>query len=101
MSQSTETTSPKRKSFRLYTALSMLVLAMAAGAGIFAGVAPAAAASLTQDTDARVAAFVVPLTLLLLAIIFEVTRFALRTSLPGETPRRRPARHWGPGRGEG
>lgn len=71
---------------------------------LLAAFAPATFTSLIQDSDAQIAVFVVPLTLLFFAIVFEVTRFAMRgTSLPGDAPRRRARarRHWKPGHGEG
>jgi hypothetical protein len=83
---------------------SVIVAVAAAGIATFATVAPAAAASLTQDADTQIAIFVVPLALLLLAVVFEVTRFAVRNpALPDNGPPRRlrGARHWKPGRGEG
>jgi hypothetical protein len=44
----------------------------------------------------------VPLTILVIAILFEVARIALRGALPAEAPLRRPARrHWSPGQDEG
>jgi hypothetical protein len=102
MTQAPETTAPKRKSFKLYALVSLLVATIAAGIGVFVAVAPATAASLTQRPDAQVAAFVVPLALLLFAVVFEVTRFAIRAPLPTAAPRRaRQPRGWKPGRNEG
>ena len=97
-----KSTSPKRKSFRLYAALSTVVVAAGSGAALMAGVSPAAAVSLANQVDTQVAVFMVPLTLLVLAILFEVARFATRGPLPSQAPARRQVRtHWSPGRGEG
>jgi hypothetical protein len=44
----------------------------------------------------------VPLTILVVAILFEAARIAFRGKLPAEAPLRRPARrHWSPGQNEG
>lgn len=97
-----KSTSTKRKSFRLYAVLSTVLVAGAAGVALMAGVTPAAAANLAHQADTQIAVFMVPLTLLVLAILFEVTRFVVRGSVPAEAPVRRAAhRHWSPGRGEG
>lgn len=95
-------TSPQRKSFRLYTALSTVLVAAAAVVAFVAGVTPATAASIATKVDAQIAAFMVPLTLLVMAILFEAARIALRGTLPAEAPARRQTRPlWSPGRGEG
>lgn len=66
------------------------------------GVTTAAAAQLAQDPDTQIAVFMVPLTLLVLAMLFEVARIAFRGALPAESPVRRPPRRpWSPNRGEG
>ena len=97
-----KSTSPKRKSFRLFAiALAALVAIGSAGA-LIAGVTPATAASLASHADTQIAVFMVPLTILLLAILYEAARIALRGNLPVEAPVRRTAgRYWSPGRGEG
>ncbi|MGV8856426.1 MAG: hypothetical protein ACOH2L_17495 [Devosia sp.] len=78
---------------------------MAAGAiiALLAGVAPANAASFASLPDAQIAAFMVPLTLLVLALLVEVARFALRGTLPDQVQARRRARRysWSLGHNEG
>jgi hypothetical protein len=97
----TESTSRKAKSFRILPLLTLFTILAGAGVAIFATVAPATAASLTQRADAQIAIFVVPLAVLLFGIIFEVTRFAMRAELPTQPPRQTRIRAWQPGRGEG
>ncbi|UJW86797.1 hypothetical protein [Devosia sp. SL43] len=97
-----KTTSPKRKSFRLYAIVSTVVVTAGSMAALIAGVTPASAASLATQVDTQIAVFMVPLTLLVLAILFEATRIALRGALPAEAPTRRQIRsYWSPGQGEG
>ena len=98
-----EVTSPKRRSFSLYAVVSAALAIVGAIVAILAGVAPASAASLVTDPDAQVMVFMVPLTVLILVMLFEVARFALRNvALPAETKTRRPARrYWSPGHNEG
>lgn len=97
-----KSTSGKPKSFRLYAVLSTLLVAAAAVTALVAGVTPATAANLATKADTQVAVFMVPLTLLVLAILFEAGRVALRGSMPAEAPaRRRSPSYWSPGHGEG
>lgn len=95
-------TSKKRKSFTL-VAIASSSIAIAGAIGALAlGVTPTLAAELAQDPDTQIAVFMVPLTLLVLAMLFEVARIAFRGALPAESPVRRPPRRpWSPGRGEG
>ena len=95
-------TSPKRKSFSLYAIASTVVVTAGAVGAILAGVTPANAANLVAKPDAQIAVFMVPLTLLVLALMIEVARFVLRGTLPVEAPAPRPTRqYWSPGRNEG
>lgn len=97
-----KSTSPKRKSFRLYAIASAAILAIGSAGALIAGVTPATAASLANQVDTQIAVFMVPLTILFLAILYEATRIALRGNLPVEAPARRvTGRYWSPGRGEG
>ena len=82
----TEPTMAPRKSFKLYAFASGLFLTLGAAGAVLAGVTPAAAASLAQEPDAQIAVFMIPLTILLLAVLFEVTRVALRGNIPAEAP---------------
>ena len=97
-----KSTSPKRKSFRLYAIASTAILAFGSMAALIAGVTPATAANLASQPDTQIAVFMVPLTILLIAILFEAARIALRGALPAEAPLRRTTRRpWSPGQGEG
>lgn len=98
-----QSTSPQRKSFkRLAIVTTSTLVAGGAAAAFMAGVTPATAANLASQPDTQVAVFMIPLTILVLAVMFEVARFALRGNLPAEAPApRRAHRHWSPGRGEG
>lgn len=96
-----KSTSPQRKSFILYAAATTALLALGSVSALVVGVTPAMAANLATKPDTQVAVFMVPLTILVLAVLFEVTRVALRGALPVEAPRRPPApRPWSPGRAE-
>jgi len=95
-------TSKQRKGFRLAAIASSTIVAVGVAGALALGVTPAEAASFAQDPDTQVAVFMVPLTLLVLAMLFEVARIAFRGALPAEPPIRRPPRRpWSPGRGEG
>jgi len=97
-----ESTSPKRKSFRLYAIVSTALLAVGAAAALAVGITPATASSLAQNADTQVAVFMIPLTLLVMAVLFEVTRITLRGAIPAESKPRRVSRlNWTPGSGEG
>lgn len=97
-----KSTSPKRKSFRLYAIASTAIVAAGSVAALISGVAPATAANLATQPDTQVAVFMVPLTILVVAILFEAARVVFRGSPPAEAPLRRPTRHhWSPGQGEG
>lgn len=98
-----KSTSPKRKSFRLYTVLSTLIVGGSSAAALVAGVTPATAATLASQPDTQIAVFMVPLTILVLAIMFEVARVVLRNTVPAEAPARRSVaagRYWSPSRGD-
>jgi hypothetical protein len=95
-------TSSKRKSFRLYAIVSTALVGVSAAAALAAGITPATASSLAQNADTQVAVFMIPLTLLVLALLFEVTRIVMRGALPADSKPRRPSRlNWTPGNGEG
>ena len=96
-----KSTSPKRKSFRRVAIATTALVTGGAAAALMAGVTPATAANLASQPDTQIAVFMVPLTILVLAVLFEVTRFVLRGSLPVEAPvRPRASRHWSTGRSE-
>jgi hypothetical protein len=97
-----KSTSPKRKSFRLYAIASTAIVAVGSVAALIAGVSPATAANLATQPDTQIAVFMVPLTILVIAILFEAARIAFRGALPAEAPIRRQTRHhWSPGKDEG
>lgn len=79
-------TSPKRKSFSWIAALSTLSVGLVAFGAFAVGVTPAQAASFATQPDTQVAVFMVPLTLLVLVLLFEVTRFVWRGTLPAQAP---------------
>jgi hypothetical protein len=82
-----KTTSSKRKLTPYAVATSLLLVAGAA-TGLIVGVTPATAASLAQQPDTQIAVFMIPLTILVLAVMFEVTRMVLRGAVPAELPAR-------------
>lgn len=98
-----KSTSPRRKSFKRFAIATTLLLSGGAAAALMAGVTPATAANLVAQPDAQIAVFMVPLTILVVAVLYEVARIALRGTLPDETTptRRRPLRHWSPVQREG
>ena len=99
-----KSTSPKRKSFRLYAVLSTVLLAAGSVGALIAGVTPATAANLATQPDTQIAVFMVPLTILVLAMFVEVARVVLRDKVPAEAPVRRTiasGRYWTAGRREG
>jgi ABC-type dipeptide/oligopeptide/nickel transport system permease subunit len=81
-----KSTSTTRNSFMPYAIVTSILALVGAVAGVLAGVTPATAASLAREVDTQIAVFMVPLTLLVLAIMFEVTRMVLRGSVPAELP---------------
>jgi len=78
------TTPAKPKSFNLFYLLSLIAVALTSALTIYASIAPQNAVALTRGFDTRVAVFMVPLGLLMLATIGEVVRVSLRGSLPGD-----------------
>ncbi|MHA6297452.1 hypothetical protein [Devosia sp. CAU 1758] len=60
--------------------------ALVAAGALIAGVSPAQAANFASQPDTQVAVFMVPLTLLLLVLLFEVARFVWRGSVPARAP---------------
>lgn len=87
---------PRRKKVRLAVALgSSLVGLGAASFALLGGVTPAVAANIARQPDAQIAVFMVPLTLLLMVMLFEATRFIWRGRIPVQAPARRSLKtHW-------
>ena len=81
-----KSTSPKRKFFKPYAVASSVLATVGIAAGLIAGVTPAAAADLAHNPDTQIAIFMIPLTLLVLVMMFEVTRAVLRGNVPAELP---------------
>ncbi|MEO5807282.1 hypothetical protein [Devosia sp.] len=97
-----KSTSAQRKSFKLYAIASSVLAGTGGVAALFFGVSPSNAADFAQTIDAPVAVFMVPLSLLVFAILFEVARITWRGALPEQAPARRDAsQYWQAGRGEG
>lgn len=88
-----KSTSPGRKSLRIM-ALAGTVAAVAAGGALIAGVSPAQAANFASQPDTQVAVFMVPLTLLVLVLLFEVARFVWRGTLPARPVRAPRPTNW-------
>lgn len=90
--------SSRRKGFGLAAAFAASVAGLGALAALLAGVTPAMAADLASQPDTQVAIFMVPLTLLVLVLLFEAARYVWRGKLPATAPRGRPRRtNWAPG----
>jgi|SRR5690554_2128968 hypothetical protein len=98
-----KTTSPRRKKFRLYAVATTAFLTVGSVAALTAGVTPATAANLAAQPDTQIAVFMVPLTILVVAVLYEVARIALRGTVPEQAMplRRRAHRHWSDGQHEG
>lgn len=84
-----ESTSPRRKGVKLLALFGTLGAGLVSAGALIASVSPAQAASIASQPDTQVAVFMVPLTLLVLVLMFEVARFAWRGKLPAEAPARR------------
>ncbi|ODT70060.1 MAG: hypothetical protein ABS75_14610 [Pelagibacterium sp. SCN 63-23] len=91
--------SPRRRKFGLVAVLGTLAIGLGSAAALIAGVSPAQAANFANQPDTQVAVFMVPLTLLVLVLLFEVARFVWRGTLPAQAPAR-PARptNWSRGK---
>lgn len=87
---------PRRKKVRLAVALgSSLVGLGAASVALLGGVTPAVAANIASQPDTQIAVFMVPVTLLLMALLFEAARFIWRGRIPVQTPAKRSLQtHW-------
>jgi len=89
-------TSPERKSFKRPLAIvSGLIGLGAVGGALTLGVSPALAADIAAQPDTQVAVFMVPVTLLILAMMLEVGRFVWRNRIPASSaPARRRRTDW-------
>jgi len=89
------TTSPKRKSFSRKAAIATgLTTLLGGGIAALTGAVPAVAAEIATQPDAQIAVFMVPVTLLMAVMLFEVGRFAWRNRIPNSTPARRRQTNW-------
>ncbi len=75
--------SSRRTKIGLAAFFGLLALA-AIPVALLAGVTPARAANIAQQADTQVAVFMVPLTLLVLGLLFEAARFVRRGKLPAQ-----------------
>ena len=64
-----------------------LGLAVVAASTIVDSISPARAASFARQPDTQVAVFLIPLSLVVLVLIFEVARFTWRGTPPAQEPR--------------
>jgi len=67
--------------------LGTLGAGLVTAAVLLAGVSPTQAANIASQPDTQVAIFMVPLTLLLLVLLFEAARFVWRGLPPAQPPR--------------
>lgn len=89
------TPSRGRKGLKIKVAIaSGFAVALGLSGAFLAGVTPALAADLAAQPDAQVAVFMVPLTILVMTMMFEVGRFVWRNRIPASTPPRRRATNW-------
>ena len=79
-------TSTRRKGFRLLTVIGALGAVVIAASTLVGNITPDQVARFVQQPDIQVAVFMVPLTLLVLALIFEVARICLRGTPPVQAP---------------
>lgn len=85
---------PGRKKFRLFALLTTLLSGLGAAGALLAGVSPAIAADLVHEPNAQIAVFMVPLTLLVMVLLFEAARHVWRGKLPMPAPVRRRHSVW-------
>ncbi len=96
-----EATQQPRHWFRAAARIAVLAIAATATLGAGAVFGPQVMATFASTEQAQVAILFVPLAVLMLSILVEVTRFALREKLPETPAPLASTRHWRPGRGEG
>jgi len=84
-----------RKGLKVKMAVAAGFAAALGLAGAFlAGVTPSLAADLAAQPDTQVAIFMVPLTILILTMLFEAGRFVWRNRIPASTPTRQRRTNW-------
>lgn len=94
-----DTPSPKPRNLSRKAAIATgLAAVLGGGVAAVTGAVPAAAADLAQQPDTQIAVFMVPVTLLMAVMMFEVGRFAWRNRIPNMTPQRRRPTNWSSGK---
>lgn len=84
-----------RKALKIKVAVATGFASALGLAGAFlAGVTPSLAADLATQPDTQVAIFMVPLTILIMTMLFEVGRFVWRNRIPASTPARQRRTDW-------
>lgn len=84
-----------RKGLKVKMAVAAGFAAALGLAGAFlAGVTPSLAADLATQPDTQVAIFMVPLTILILTMLFEAGRFVWRNRIPASAPARQRRTDW-------
>ncbi|WP_323014838.1 hypothetical protein [Devosia sp.] len=79
---------------RFFLVVGLALVAVAAIAGLALTLAPVRLEQLAREPDAQIAVFMVPLTLLVLAVLAEATRIVWQGKLPAPAPARRRRSHW-------
>ena len=79
---------------RFFLLAGLALVAVAGIAGLALGLAPVRLEQLAHEPDAQIAVFMVPLTLLVLAVLVEATRIVWQGKLPAPAPARRRRSHW-------
>jgi hypothetical protein len=97
--------SARRKALNMVTVISFSLTFVGAGVALLLGLLPADAnfvASAIGPIDTGIVLLLIPLCALVLAILFEATRLAMRGPVEMAQPRTRPAlSDWKPGKSEG
>ena len=84
-----------RKSLKVKLALAAgFVMALGLASALLAGITPTLAADLAAQPDLQIAVFMVPVTILILTMLFEAGRFVWRNHIPASTPTRRRRTNW-------
>ena len=84
-----------RKGLKVKVALTAgFTAALGLASAFLAGVTPSLAADLASQPDTQVAIFMVPLTILILTMLFEAGRFVWRNRIPASAPARQRRTDW-------
>jgi hypothetical protein len=94
-------TKTRAKAFTTATVVTFSLTLLAGSVAVLGNLVPLRNLSLGERVDVGAMLLVAPVVALVLAVVFEATRIALRREpLPAE-PRRQPVVRWTPGQGEG